>query len=366
MARPNPNSRPHLYEVTREDEEAHRDDEYRGVGTILRQARNRRREDIGHVAETLRIRRAYLEALEAGHYEELPGPTYTVGFLRTYGDYLELDVEDLVERYKMEGQHPRTSQALDFPTPTQEGQMPKVVVVVLALVLAVGVYVGWQLFFDGGGRMADRVPEVPSSLLSKIDPATPAPSPDAEGEPAASGPSGPATPAPAYEPPSPASAPPEQASADQPETPPAAPQSQSGEAEVAQAESPGPAPVERAEGEAEAATDIPVAAAPTDEPAVENAATSATGPGRVVISASADSWVEIRDASGAILLSEIMRAGDEYVVPDDAEGATLVTGNAGALTLSVDGMALPPLGPVGAVRRGVSLAPDDLRAAQNG
>lgn len=86
----------------------------------------------------------------------------------------------------------------------------------------------------------------------------------------------------------------------------------------------------------------------------------------MLITATADSWVEIRNGDGTVLFSQIMREGDSFALPKEAEGATLVTGNAGALTVSVDGVALPPLGPLGAVRRNISLAPEDLRAQIGG
>ena len=48
------------------------------------------------------------------------------------------------------------------------------------------------------------------------------------------------------------------------------------------------------------------------------------------------------------------RAGDRYFVPAQA-GLTLTTGSAGALLVTLDGQRLKSLGPVGTVRRGVSL-----------
>jgi cytoskeleton protein RodZ len=54
-----------------------------------------------------------------------------------------------------------------------------------------------------------------------------------------------------------------------------------------------------------------------------------------------------------------LRAGDTYFVPN-RPGLLLLTGNAGALEVSVDGQALPPIGPIGAVRRNVSLDPENL------
>lgn len=82
---------------------------------------------------------------------------------------------------------------------------------------------------------------------------------------------------------------------------------------------------------------------------------------RVVILARQDSWVQITGAAGELLLTRILRAGDRYLAPD-REDLILMTGNAGALEITVDGVQIEPLGPVGTVRRNVSLAPDRLRA----
>jgi cytoskeleton protein RodZ len=59
------------------------------------------------------------------------------------------------------------------------------------------------------------------------------------------------------------------------------------------------------------------------------------------------------------LLTRVLRPGDIYRAPDRA-GLTLLTGNAGGLEIYVDGLKLPALGPVGAVRRNVSLNSDSL------
>ena len=80
---------------------------------------------------------------------------------------------------------------------------------------------------------------------------------------------------------------------------------------------------------------------------------------RVVLRATQDSWVQVRDASNEIILARILRVGDSYLVPNDS-GLTLLTGNAGGLQIVVDGRVLPPLGPAGTVRRDVPLEPAEL------
>ena len=80
---------------------------------------------------------------------------------------------------------------------------------------------------------------------------------------------------------------------------------------------------------------------------------------RIVITATDSAWVEVRNGKGKTLISRILKAGDSYLVPDEA-GLKMDTGNAGALTLSVDGGSAFPLGEKGDVRRGVALDPDAL------
>lgn len=67
------------------------------------------------------------------------------------------------------------------------------------------------------------------------------------------------------------------------------------------------------------------------------------------------SWIQVRDETkNELLVTRMMRTGDTYAVPDQP-GLTLMTGNAGALEIIVDGTAAPAVGPLGAVRRNVAL-----------
>ena len=60
-----------------------------------------------------------------------------------------------------------------------------------------------------------------------------------------------------------------------------------------------------------------------------------------------------------------MKRGETYAVPAGV-GAVLETGNAGGIDIVVDGSAIEPIGPVGAVRRGVLLEADALLARAPG
>ena len=80
---------------------------------------------------------------------------------------------------------------------------------------------------------------------------------------------------------------------------------------------------------------------------------------RIVLRALQDSWVQVRDRQDALLLTRVLRAGDTYIVPA-RDGLTLLTGNAGGLEIRVDGVPVPPIGPVGTVRRQIALDPARL------
>jgi cytoskeleton protein RodZ len=82
------------------------------------------------------------------------------------------------------------------------------------------------------------------------------------------------------------------------------------------------------------------------------------GESRVVLVARQEAWVQVSGANQEVW-TRVLRPGDRYLVPNDPS-LTLSTGNAGGLDILVDGKKVPSLGPVGVVRRGISLDPKRL------
>ena len=68
----------------------------------------------------------------------------------------------------------------------------------------------------------------------------------------------------------------------------------------------------------------------------------------MVLKATGNSWVEIEDIDGNIVMTRLMRPGETYVVPN-ITGLTFNTGNAGALSLSQGDILVPSLGNVGEI-----------------
>ena len=81
---------------------------------------------------------------------------------------------------------------------------------------------------------------------------------------------------------------------------------------------------------------------------------------KVEIVATGNSWIQIRDdINNKMLMTRLMQTGDRYQVPDQ-EGLHLLTGNAGAIEIFVDGIKAPSIGGAGVVRRKVILDGDKL------
>jgi cytoskeleton protein RodZ len=304
------------------------------------------------VAAELRIRQQHLEALEAGRIDLLPGYAYAVGFLRTYAAALGLDPDEIVRRFKAEAAEVNRQTELAFPVPLPERGMPAGALILLGVVLAVGAYAGWYRLSGEGKLPAETVIPVPQHLAPLAEQAAPPVTP-----PLAVAKSVPAIPA--RTPVSVASA--TGATPSSTTGPPSAmPEASVAAPSPALASvTPGPPPVAL-----DAAPPVPsvsptsAAAAPIPPISVAQPAGAVTD--QIEIQATADAWLEVRDANGNVLLNRILHSGDTWTVPKQA-GLVLTTGNAGGTVLVVGGVASPALGNSGAVRRNLPLDPDLIR-----
>src|SRR5689334_9630884 len=108
------------------------------AGGDLRAARERVGWCLDELAHAMHIRPSYLEALEAGRINELPGNAYALAFLRSYATMLGLDPNDVVRRFKAEAGQVNAGPELIFPVPLAQRAVPAGAVALLGLVLALG------------------------------------------------------------------------------------------------------------------------------------------------------------------------------------------------------------------------------------
>lgn len=325
-----------------------------GVGSLLRACRLRAGVTLFDAAEFLNIRRCYLHAIEDERYGDLPGPPYAVGFVRCYAEYLALDGNEAVRRFRAEtaelnGAAARKSGArgtgskrgsdLRFPLAASETATPDGSVLLVGAMLALVAYGGWYAFTASDGLVSDLIAPLPARFASLLPGA------------AVSSPGSPAAPPTVLAAPKarPVEPPAERVVVPAAPVPLEAPQS----TPVAGASTAKTAP----SGESSAT----VAHASATDAGAADAETAAARP-RVSLEASEPSWVEIRDHVNKRVVSRLMAPGDVLDVPDQA-GLRLTVGNAGGLVIRIDGHPVPPLGGSGVVLRNVPLESARLQQA---
>ena len=72
------------------------------IGQALKALREFRKLSLEAVADTTRVRRAYLQAIEEMQLDKLPSRPFTIGYIRAYAEALGADAEAAVERFKAE------------------------------------------------------------------------------------------------------------------------------------------------------------------------------------------------------------------------------------------------------------------------
>lgn len=157
-----------------------REDEYDGVGSTLRQAREQHGLDLFSAASALRIQVSHIDAIENGNFHRLPGATYAVGFMRSYADYLGLDADIVVQRFKEETEIAPAQTKLVFPEPVEETRRPGLRTAFITVLMAAGLYGGWVYLERHGQTPLETVAKPPqrfASLAGEAETAKPAPAP---------------------------------------------------------------------------------------------------------------------------------------------------------------------------------------------
>ena len=387
-------------------------DELLSIGEVLRSSRLRAGVELEDVSKTLRIQLAHLIAMEEGRVDDLPGKVYALGFLNTYSDYLGLDKDELVKKYKTALKNYNLPNNLDFPIPSRENRNPKPWLILCVLLLAGLAYVGWYYFSASdqrGNRLASELSEslvdsdvyvseetlssselkdsetktedkldniqsvndqlevssleldtadknnnleiIDDSEISKLDSGKEVIDiAEIENEKTSSEQSG---------------------FSEEILTP-----NSSSLWDITDEN--------EAEGQIEEsdiltgnidAEELSSNVINTDSNNLEQNKLIPTSRQikvygesnedvRIILKAKSDSWVQVQGPENELLITRILRTGDSYRVPNRI-GLTMITGNAGALEITVDDIVVSPVGPTGAVRRNIALDPDKLLAGSN-
>jgi len=274
------------------------------VGETLRQERLRRNVQLQQISDQLKISSRMLEAIEAGEYNKLPGGVFAKSFVRQYAAVLGLDEEEVAAEFERAVQSPELAHLSElrrpqpaarlpridevrFSTASRRGVLPSLIAVVVVMLICSGVYAWWQR----NRQLAATRAETPPAAAQQRAPVT--------------------------------------AARNQPRR------------------APGPQVAAAPTGPIAAAqTAAPPAAAP--QPLAPDAEVSGTAAVRVELVVAQPVWIRARQDGHTVFEGEL-EPNQVRTIAANSE-VTLRLGNAGGVTILLNGKPIPPAGPEGQIR----------------
>jgi len=149
------------------------------LGTQLKQAREQRGAGLDEISQATKIGTRFLRALEADHYDQLPGGIFNKGFIRAYARAVGLDEEKAVAEYlaatepgpvKSESNGQAPSRPVDLRAGAEtpgSGDLPWGAFAIVLVLAALGL-AGWG-FYSRESRPAGK-PPAPAVSASATNP----------------------------------------------------------------------------------------------------------------------------------------------------------------------------------------------------
>ncbi|MEQ1704662.1 MAG: helix-turn-helix domain-containing protein [Rickettsiales bacterium] len=137
---------------------------YKEIGQVLQNAREDLRLTLPEASSALHIRAHYLQALESGKLDDLPGSAYTKGYLQSYAIFLYLDKDEILRRFEIVN-NDFPEKDLFFPKVFGKNKNPSNSVVLAGVLLVFIIYFLW-FFALRPGVAPSYVTPVPSRIAS--------------------------------------------------------------------------------------------------------------------------------------------------------------------------------------------------------
>lgn len=135
------------------------------AGRKLSEARQQLGLTLDEVAERIRVRREFLEALEQMNVKLLPGKAYAVAFLRSYARALGIDEKAIVDQFQDECALSREDAEKPIRAPSTRPRRERPWMATAALMLVGAGFVGW--------RALEQRPQEPAVEQAALNPGTP-------------------------------------------------------------------------------------------------------------------------------------------------------------------------------------------------
>lgn len=140
---------------------------YGDIGELLKAARMEMRISIADAATRLHIRPRYLEALEAGLLRDLPGMSYTRGYIARYATFLRLDKDEVLRRFdRVEAAVGR--RGFYLPLNFSKEKRPSSTLVWVAVAVALAIYAAWWMSARPPHGQAPVVESIEQARARKI------------------------------------------------------------------------------------------------------------------------------------------------------------------------------------------------------
>ncbi|MBY0564478.1 MAG: DUF4115 domain-containing protein [Hyphomonadaceae bacterium] len=134
------------------------------AGRKLAEARQQLGLSIDQVAERIRVRREFLEALEQMNVKLLPGRAYALAFLRSYARELGIDEKAIVDQFQDECALTREDTQAQIRHPTSKPRRERPWLIAAAAVLCAAAFVGWRALTQD---QEPRVVEAPAARIEQ-------------------------------------------------------------------------------------------------------------------------------------------------------------------------------------------------------
>jgi len=143
------------------------------AGRKLSEARRQLGLSIEEVADRIRVRREFLEALEEMNVKLLPGKAYALAFLRSYARELGIDEKAIVDQFQDECALTREDVQPQLRNPVSKPRRERPWLFAAALVLLAAGFVGWRALSSNDPVQTAETPAVTApATVETASPAT--------------------------------------------------------------------------------------------------------------------------------------------------------------------------------------------------
>ncbi|MGL4685158.1 MAG: helix-turn-helix domain-containing protein [Commensalibacter sp.] len=327
-------------------------DQLTTVGTVLRARREQLGWSLDEVSKRLRIRQEFLNALEEGQIDKLPGIVYASGFLRAYAELLNLNTDEILQRFKSENQQVDQKPDLLFPMPVAQRGISLGVIILISAVIIVIAYIGWYKKTNHEKTLSETIPPVVIESGKNINKIKTSP------QIASVMPTDRPTPLPQEQQDDGKDISQGVHSENEPEN------TKTGKDESLPSSDDNFSSLSGQSTQTNSQPTTTVTSTEANKVSSDGKNDSNLVPsdaqGQIIVKATAPSWMRIQKPNGKVLYEHTLQTGESWTLPIGEEGALMTVGNAGGIVIEWQGKLSSPLGKQGTVIRKFVMSKDNV------